>query len=60
MAFLKPPKVPAMTPPVSRDDAEAGNEALQKLRRRRGQAANELLGPAGAEAGANPIKTMGA
>lgn len=50
-SLLKKPKVPALVPTATRDDAGAQDEAVQRLRKRRGAAANELLGPAGAEAG---------
>lgn len=45
----KPPKPPAPLPAPTRDDAAAAAMADDRLRKRRGAAADMLLGPAGAE-----------
>ena len=49
-SLFTPPKVPPATPAPSRDDVEDRDAVMQRLRKRRGQAANEVLGPGGAEA----------
>lgn len=46
----KAPKQPVAQPVATRDDAIAAAQADDEMRRRRGTAANLLLGPSGAEA----------
>jgi hypothetical protein len=48
----KAPKLPGMTPVATRDDAADAQARDDEIRRRRGSAANMLLGPQGAEADA--------
>lgn len=49
-SLLKSPKAPAVQMAPARDDVEERDSVLQRLRRRKGAGANELLGPGGAEA----------
>lgn len=49
-SLFKGPRSPKVQPAASRDDIEETDSQLQRLRRRRGAGANELLGPMGAEA----------
>ena len=53
-SLFKPPRSPKVQPAASRDDIEEMDGQLQRLRRRRGAGANELLGPGGAEAMTGP------
>jgi len=55
-AANKPKPLAPQAAPV-RDDVEENASMLEKLRRRKGSGANELLGPGGAEA-ATPKPTM--
>lgn len=58
-SLFKGPRSPKVQPAASRDDIEETDSQLQRLRRRRGAGANELLGPMGAEAvtGSAPAAT---
>lgn len=49
-SLLKAPKAPQVQMAPARDDVEERDSVLQRLRRRKGAGANELLGPGGAEA----------
>lgn len=57
--FKKPkaPALPAPQPIATRDDAIAQEQADDAMRRRRGTAANLLLGPQGAEAASSATAT---
>lgn len=53
----KAPKIPGAQPTATRDDAADAVARDDELRRRRGSAANLLLGPSGAEAQAGTTAT---
>jgi hypothetical protein len=55
---LSSPKRPAPVPIVSRDDAAIAADVERDLRKRRGSAADMLLGPMGAEAPTTPAKIL--
>lgn len=54
MLLKKKPKAPQVQAAPSRDDFEERDGVLQRLKRRRGSGANELLGASGAEATTGP------
>ena len=54
----KPADPPSPLPIPTRDDAAAATQRDDELRRRRGTAADQLLGPAGAEAPTVSAKTL--
>ena len=58
LAMRKTPKPLAPQPVATRDDAAAATQVDDALRRRRGSAADMLLGPAGAEAAPTPTKVL--
>lgn len=57
LGTTKAPKLPGATPVATRDDAADAQARDDEIRRRRGSAANMLLGPQGAEADAGVTAT---
>lgn len=57
-SLFSTPEAPSVAPTPTVDDVELNAGELRRLRRRRGQGANELLGSSGAEASGQTPKRL--